>query len=131
MQLLAEELRLSVDQTEFKVADVPVSRRAHGNSFSFLVPYDSEGMPSKKLHPWDLSAGAKVKLTGGPGTGFVGTVQYIPDATRQHSFSLSFPCTREGPHLGKGKNLYALGTWFVEDAIHGRLSRLPVVNIHQ
>ena len=133
MQLLAEELELQVDETEFQLSEVPPEQAVPGKPHIYLVPYDKHGMPCKTLHPWDLSVGARVMLTAGPGKGFKGVVRHPPTVTdtpsgREHSFMVKLPCTREGPELGKKRGLYALGTWFVEDALAGRLTQLPLIN---
>merc|ERR1719198_2609961 len=71
--------------------------------------------------------GAKVRLTSGPGKGYLGTVVGKSDLG---NYAVELPCTREGSaSQGKKKVLYALGPWWVNTAIYGEWPRLPLVNV--
>jgi len=74
----------------------------------------------------DISPGARIKLTAGPGAGYEGQV-IGRDA--EGNLTVDFPCTREG-HPDQGKVLwrYSLGWWMLQAAAEGRLRSLPFVN---
>ena len=97
-------------------------------NYMFNVPYGRDGRPRKSLRPLDLSVGAEIKLTAGPGKGFVGRVLQTPGPRNQLTYTVELPSTREGASLGKGKQVYALGSWMIEEACAGKLHLLPVVN---
>lgn len=134
MVRLALEMQLAVDPTPYSLDEVPSEAKVKSNRHVFNVPYDRNGRPTKdgSRRRWDLSVGAKIKLTMGPGKGFVGKISYTPDTGRRDcAYTCRFPCTREGsPQFGKVDNPqhYALGVWFIESACNGTLPRLPVIN---
>lgn len=94
----------------------------------FLVPYNETGnlVTNGPLCFWDLRPGAKITVNGGPGHGFIGQVR---SKTRDGHYEIALPCIREGsPDHGKGKVLYLLGVWWVQQAVEGLAPALPVVN---
>ena len=131
--MLALEMDLPVRPT-FYEANIPSEARVSGSRHKFRVPYSrktgARSDADDKVSTWDLSMGAKIKLTGGPGKGFVGEVVGFP-RNGNLKYTVSFPCTREGKNLGKGKRNYALCVWFVESACKGTLPQLPFVNVRR
>ena len=127
--MLALEMDLPVRPT-FYEADLPDSAVVSGSRHKFRVPYSKTTgrVSGHKTCTWDLSVGAKVKLTGGPGKGFEGEVVGVPSRD-DYAYTVRLPCTREGDMLGKGFGNYALGVWFVESACKGTLPQLPFINI--
>ena len=74
-----------------------------------------------------LQVGAKVRLTSGPGKGYLGTVV---GKSNLGNYAVELPCTREGSACkGKKQVHYALGPWWVNTAIAGAWPRLPLVNV--
>lgn len=126
--LLGVELGLHVPLAKY-VPDIPPDART-AREHVFRLPYDKKtGQRSSKHHcTLDLSPGARLKLTGGPGKGFQGEVLHTPN--KEHDFYfLAFPVTREGPNLGKGIGHYALGAWWIEAAAKGNVDCLPCINL--
>jgi len=131
MQLLAKKMSLSVPKKS-TMYDWPAHRSAKAVLAEdvFQVPYDAAGNFTKdvsKWQPWNLQAGARVRLTSGPGKGYLGTV-----VGKSHlgNYAVELPCTREGSKdQGKKRVHYALGPWWVNTAIAGAWPYLPVVNI--
>lgn len=131
MCLLAMELGLRVDASPY-VATASPSERSH----QFRVPYDREGFrvdPSSGT-VWNLSKNAAIRVTGGPGAGFVGKVLAAP-TEKTLSYDLQFPSMREACdshfHVQSGNSInarYKLGLWWLDAAIAGELERLPFVN---
>lgn len=124
MILLAREMDLELKTSMYTMPTPP-------SDFQFVVPYNPDGSPSKKLRiKLSLQVGDKIKLTAGPGKGFIGAVTRTPSKGDSYSFTVEFPCTREGsPSFGKGRNFYALGAWMIDEACKGKLHLLPVVNV--
>jgi hypothetical protein len=93
------------------------------------VPYDSSGQLTQddaKMVPWDLREGARVQVTSGPGKGYVGTVV---GRSKEGHVRVKLPCQREGsPKQGKVWQVYLLGLWWFETAVHGKAPLLPLVN---
>merc|ERR1712091_471721 len=66
-------------------------------------------------HEWNLSTGAKVKVTAGPGKGFKGKVI---GRTAEGHYRISLPHQREGSKQhGTGCVVYILGRWFIDGAL--------------
>ena len=148
MALLARELELDggEDGVRSQAKYVPLLDPAHIISMAddksqglsrkvvgaLKVPYDKQGFltqDKKQMVPWDLSPGAVVKVTSGPGAGFVGTVK---GRNASGHVQIRLPCQREGSKQhGKEWKLYTLGLWWFETAANGRCARLPVVNTNQ
>lgn len=128
MLLLALEMKLPVSMVPY-TPDIPEECKVEDHVF--LVPYRPTGKKSSSQNTlWNLNVGAKLQLTGGPGKGFEGVVVATPgEGTRETSYVVQFPNTREGPDLGKHFHRYCLGTWFVEAACKGTIDVLPVINI--
>jgi len=124
MALLAEEMKLDVP-TETPVYKCDKSVQPAFDLF--LVPYDKNGNRTKQgTSMWDLRDGAQVVVNGGPGVGFTGTVV---GKTADGHYRISLPCIREGsPDHGKGLVTYLLGSWWVQQAVEGLATTLPVVN---
>ena len=127
MLLLALEMQLNVPTTPYTFTST--------KNQVYNVPYDNNGCklsPSstQPMMQLNLQRGAKLKLTGGPGKGYLGHV--IRTSTQnegKYSFTCQFPCTRENSkHQGKKPSLYSLGGWMIEAACRGELKMLPVVN---
>lgn len=124
MILLANEMKLHVptETPAYKCDDsVQLSRDL------FHVPYDTRGKRTNQgKSTWDLRDGATVVVNGGPGNGFKGTVR---GKTNDGHYRISLPCIREGsPDHGKGSVTYLLGSWWVQQAVEGLATTLPVVN---
>jgi len=132
MLLLALEMNLPVQMVPY-VLDVP--QELIVDDHIFLVPYDREtGVKNGdgSLSEWNLTAGAKLKLTGGPGVGFEGHVVWTPhgDDHGRFGYTVQFPCNREGSNeFGVVERHYMIGIWYIESACKGLLPKLPVVNI--
>eukprot|EP01090_Pellita_catalonica_P000291 TRINITY_DN10195_c0_g1_i2.p1 TRINITY_DN10195_c0_g1~~TRINITY_DN10195_c0_g1_i2.p1 ORF type:complete len:442 (-),score=83.27 TRINITY_DN10195_c0_g1_i2:17-1342(-) len=134
MLLLALEMDLPVKMVPY-FPTVPDHCKVDGEDHVFLVPYSKSGKKKAgaKLR-WDLRVGAKIKLTAGPGKGFKGKITRTPDmdGSREISYTVQCPCTREGSkQFGKQQRHYAFGTWFIEAACNGILPSLPLVNWYQ
>lgn len=137
MLLLAREMRLDFGPAPLTSYDYVAARRSGGHPADFVykgLPYGPDGRPSQdsgaeKL-TLDLSLGAEVMLTAGPGKGYRGTIHRTPSQSgKVFSWTVLCPCTRENsPHQGKTMKLYPLGAWYLEDAMRGELGQLPVVN---
>ena len=123
--LLMCEMNLPVPLHPYTLSVPPSARTSHPHRF--LVPYDSEGNLSSEKTIWDLSFGAKVKLTAGPGKGFVGEI--VREGGGSESYSVVLPNTREGDDLGVGRGRYCLGVWWIEAAANGEVPFLPFVNL--
>ena len=125
-----------------------VPPRARAGADKFRVPYDGTGRPTTVASEakegdaetgqaaahqspttvWDLSAGARVRVTAGPGKGYTGRM--LRGRTREGHYRVELPCQREGSkHQGKVKTVYVLGLWWVEAAAAGLAERLPIVNV--
>jgi NAD-dependent SIR2 family protein deacetylase len=134
MLLLALELELPVSVRPYQ-PKIPFENTIPKKPHVFKVPHYSSKTgqrldkpdPSSQL---DLSLGAKLKLTGGPGAGFHGTVVGLPHPSQgKLSYTAKFPCNREGDkHFGKTLVNYALGVWYLQTACDGLETELPVVN---
>lgn len=133
MLLLALEMDLPIN---FRTYTPVIPAAAKGpEDHMFLIPYDTKGTGKKtsgKRMLWDLRAGAKIRLTGGPGVNFLGTIVRCPvEELGEYSYSVRLPSTREDHTLGKGLHNYAFGTWFVEAACKGAIPTIPMVNISE
>ena len=126
MLLLAREMNLAVDIKPYKFKGKSNHR--------YQIAYDSNTgrKDISKQYNLCLQRGAKIKLTSGPGKGYVGTVVRTPNMSGgpNCSYTLRLPCTRENsPAQGKEMSHYALGGWIIEAAMRGELKMLPIVNI--
>ena len=145
MLLLAREMDLDfgpkplTSYNAFEAAEDATqrSKSSQPHEWMYELPYDREGklqqgtdVPKIRL---DLSAGAEIMLTAGPGKGYCGTVHRTPSkAGKDFAWTIRCPCTRENsPEQGKKMQLYALGAWFIDEALEGRLAMLPIVNTPQ
>lgn len=130
MLLLARELGLTIDLIPYSFFDSHAAKSS-GERFVFTVPYSKDGTKSLlSTLQLDLRVGAKIKLTGGPGKGYIGTVVGTPNEKSPWSWCVKLPCTRENSvEQGKVHCLYALGGWMVDAAIRGELKMLPIVNV--
>ena len=136
MLLLAREMGLRMDLTPYRFVAGGAVGTAGGEEqpWVYRVPYDRDGAKASSSSILDLRVGAKIKLTGGPGKGYVGRVMQVPagahGSSAAASFCVRFPCTRENdPAQGQTLCSYALGGWMVEAALKGELGELPVVNV--
>jgi hypothetical protein len=95
----------------------------------FKIPYDAKGnltADTSSHQPWDLRDGAFLRITNGPGKGYIGS---IIGRSKEGHFRCKFPCTRENSKdQGKKWQIYLLGQWWLETAIHGKAATLPIVN---
>jgi NAD-dependent SIR2 family protein deacetylase len=127
MAMLAKEMSLHVRPQTIYVPVVP--KECVVEPDVYRVPYDSNGRLTKdksKWQVWDLRKGSEVKITGGPGIGYVGVITgKRPDG----QFRVTLPLQRQG-HMDQGKvwSVYVLGSWWLETAVNGRFPLLPVVN---
>merc|ERR1712072_523784 len=97
----------------------------------FMVPFNEEGFPSEEKTVWDLRLRRKVKLTGGPYIGDMGTI-VSKDEAGHYLVSLKDtvpPQFRDKPLKLKMK----LGNWFIEEATNGHGicpgGPIPFVNV--
>jgi NAD-dependent SIR2 family protein deacetylase len=126
MMLLAAELALDVKLQQYVPQFPPEALK---EPHVFYVPYDSTGQPHRRRRTTlNLTLGAHIMLTAGPGKGFRGTVTAVPSSPLDH-YTLTLPNTREGRDLGKGFGRYLFGTWMIEACINGSLPFMPVVNV--
>ena len=135
MLLLAVELGLPTPGRIQCAAPIANSNKT-AQRHVYMVPYDAEGKllvgaaaadPAKWLR-WSLARGSALKLTGGPGHGFVGAMDRVPHRG-ECAYLTRFPNTREGSAgFGKTVSQYALGDWWVSAACRGAVPLLPVVN---
>ena len=129
MGLLAEEMQLEV--IPFALVPGPSSCGVGAKASVFRVPYDRHGQRTEARAdqvPWDLSAGARVRVVCGPGEGFEGTVL---GRTKAGHFRVQLPLMREGASdHGSCERVYVLGWWWVVTAMKGACERLPIVNVH-
>eukprot|EP00565_Helicotheca_tamesis_P006358 CAMPEP_0185728178 /NCGR_PEP_ID=MMETSP1171-20130828/3617_1 /TAXON_ID=374046 /ORGANISM="Helicotheca tamensis, Strain CCMP826" /LENGTH=399 /DNA_ID=CAMNT_0028396853 /DNA_START=206 /DNA_END=1405 /DNA_ORIENTATION=- len=146
MALLAQKLSLHVPTAAYRPS-IPSDCIVHGRPNVFLVPYNHYGTRSTPrlrsqgekppVIEWDLSVGARVKLTAGPGEGFEGVIVATPKNSKgagdfvseKLCYYVRLPCTREGERLGQSLKTYKLGLWWVEAACNGSLGLLPLVNV--
>jgi len=130
MCLLALEMKLQLDITPYAFTG------STSKNHVYQMPYDTNGQkleeedaPKMRLN---LQRGAKLRLTAGPGKGYVGTVARTPNMNggkTEYAYTVNFPCTRENSKAqGKKMSTYALGGWMIEAAARGELHLLPVVN---
>lgn len=130
MALLAKEMNLHVRPQKMYVPVVP--KECVVETDVFRVPYDSNGEFTKdksKWQLWDLRKGSEVRVTEGPGKGYVGVVT---GKRSDGQYRITLPLQREG-HKDNGKvwSVYVLGSWWLETAVNGRFPLLPVVNTGQ
>lgn len=123
MLLLAREMALNVATKPYVF---------HGTSnHVYNMPYDQHGQKTSNgtTTKLNLQRGAKLRLTSGPGKGYIGHVVQTTTMKGGYAFSVQFPCTREhSQHQGKKPSRYALGAWMIEAACRGELDTIPVVN---
>merc|ERR1719473_1946963 len=141
MELLAVEL--GIDGLVKPMDHVEAPQAAPGSEVDedvFLVPFDAEtGLPSAEWvekSVWDLRPRRKVRLTGGPYEGDIGTM--LSKDEHGH-YRVVFrdsvhPQFRDGPHAIKCKPFkLRLGRWFVEEATNGHGNcpggPIPFVNV--
>jgi NAD-dependent SIR2 family protein deacetylase len=122
-------LQLLMDELGLEAAPVPDPKDnpLYGLDILQNLPYDSNGKlnPDAKL-TLRLCKGSRVKLTAGPGRGYVGSVVGRSNAG---NIVLELPMTREGhPDQGKVLKRYQLGLWVLNAALDGKLPILPIVN---
>lgn len=127
MAMLAKEMRLHVKPQSLYVPNVPLKYIVEPDVYR--VPYDSNGKITKdssKMQVWDLRKGAEVRITEGPGIGYVGVVT---GKRVDGHYRVTLPLQRQG-HKDQGKvwSVYVLGSWWLETAVNGRFPLLPVVN---
>ena len=127
--LLTEELSLPAIPSSFSHTLSPSS--SSSSPFVFEVPYDEEGFLSEsKKTIWDLRQGKEVKLTAGPGEGFVGRIFSVPSPSDGACpiFCVELPCT-QNECLRCVPKKYILGYWWVNEAVKGAVPRLPFVSV--
>lgn len=135
MELLAKAMKLDVQKPNPGTCYVPTIAKKNIVAFDndskciLKVPYDKNGKLTQnpaKFTEWDLSKGARVKVTIGPGKGYVGTVV---QRNAEGHINIRLPCQREGSEdQGKTWVLYTLGLWWLETATKGTANLLPVIN---
>eukprot|EP00940_MAST-03C_sp_MAST-3C-sp2_P001435 g1435.t1 len=128
MAMLAKEMNLHV-RAQAPYAPV-LDRKNIVRPDVYRVPYDASGKLTKdasKWQEWDLRTGSEVRVTAGPGKGYVGVV--IGKRKKDGHFRIKLPLQREGhPAQGKQWSVYILGSWWLETATNGKFHLLPVVN---
>merc|ERR1719262_434788 len=97
----------------------------------FLVPFDSNGNPCEEKMTWDLREGKRVKLTGGPYEGDVGTIM----AKNQNGdYRIRF-VDSISPMFNAKRRPFSLwlGNWWLEQATKGLGivpgGKIPFVNV--
>jgi len=125
--LLARQMRVVVPSMKVPIRPAyPKEGRVKRNVWK--VPYDRKGNKTddeSEMVLWDLNDGAKVKVTAGPGKGFVGTITCFENLR----WRIRLPTQRQGSDdFGKKKKNYNLGYWWVETCVKGLWPKLPVVN---
>ena len=112
MKILADELMLKID---LKSLAPPVPAQFKN---LFIVPYDEHGQLSTKKTILDLRPGAKIKIAPKEAcnAGMLGTV-IKQNETGDYLINL------EGY-----KYCSVLGRWWVNEAIAGQLTQLPIIN---
>jgi len=128
---------------EFEILPSPLIKSPKPKKYSthiepvknvFVVPYDRNGRLSRtgETSFLDLRSGQlhqNLQLTMGPGKGFIG--ECVGRSPQGH-YIIRLPYQREGNKKhGKGKADYKLGSWWIEDLVHGRSKIMPLVNINQ
>lgn len=133
MELLAEELQIA---ERVKPMDQPLHLPvlAEGSFVEedvFLVPFDRDGNPSSSRTVWDLREGKRLRLTGGPYSGDIGTVIGKNDAGHYRirfvdSINPIFKAKRRPFSLW-------LGSWWLEEVTKGYGicpgGPMPLVNV--
>ena len=150
MVLLAKELGISPSQLSLHPNYAPIiAPSTQIKPDIFMVPYTSTGRlsehtetseerrrsrlshrrrASREFCSWNLTPGAKIRVTQGPGKGFEGRVL---GKNAEGHYRIELPVIREGSvNHGKGLCIYLLGSWWVQTATHGKAAMLPIVNIH-
>lgn len=149
MVLLAKELGISPAHLSPENYAPTIAPSAQVKPDIFLVPYTSKGRlsehtetteerrrsrlshrrrASREFCTWDLTPGARIRVTQGPGKGFEGRVL---GKNADGHYRIELPVIREGSiNHGKGSCIYLLGSWWVQTATHGKAAMLPIVNIH-
>jgi len=134
LELLASALQIThlVRSNDYMyVPDVPVA--ACLTEDVVLVPFDEHGEPSLNggTMVWDLRVGRRVRLTGGPYKGDVGTVkEKSADGHYRIRFEESIhPCF----NVKRRPFSLWLGSWWLQQATHGigivPGGRIPLVNV--
>lgn len=125
MVLLAEEMALDVWSPQLYTPAHPPSAVAGPDVFR--VPYDDDGRRiGVGTRLWHLTPGTPVRVTAGPGEGYVGTVL---GKTPDGHYRVRLPCQREGSdEQGRVAKVYVLGSWWTESAVRGLSPRLPIVD---
>lgn len=129
MLLLALELGLTVPMKRYSLK-VSKDVRVDGTKHTFMVPYDVKGRlitdAGAERRAWKLEEGTKVRVTCGPGKGFVGRITKTSNG--KTAYKVALPVQREGSKKhGTGSRLYSLGPWWVEAACNGTVPTLPIV----
>lgn len=127
MAMLAKEMSLHVPAQSMYKPNLDANCVVANDVFR--VPYDKQGRLTKdksKWQNWDLRIGSEVRVTEGPGKGYVGVVV---GKRKDGHYRVQLPLQREG-HRDNGKvwSVYILGSWWLETATNGRFPLLPVVN---
>merc|ERR1719498_699977 len=117
MLLLAREMKLQFGPkplSMYRFNSPQTNTLSSKPKFVYELPYNQEGKlqrgtdaPKLRL---DLSLGAEIMLTAGPGKGYCGTVHRTPqmNGKNDYSWTIRCPCTRENsPEQGKKMQLYA------------------------
>jgi NAD-dependent SIR2 family protein deacetylase len=132
MKLLAKELGIEKEVSSMDARYEPdLEDGAFVEDDVFLVPFDADGNPCEEKMTWDLREGKRVKLTGGPYEGDVGTIM----AKNQNGdYRIRF-VDSINPMFNAKRRPFSLwlGNWWLEQATKGLGivpgGKIPFVNV--
>jgi hypothetical protein len=132
MDMLARELDIAKDVKSMDERYEPdLDEEASVEEDVFLVPFDADGNPSSKRMTWDLREGKRVRLTGGPYAGDVGTLM---GKNENGDYRIRFVDSIH-PMFNTKRRAFSLwlGNWWLEQATKGfgicPGGKIPFVNV--
>lgn len=133
LQMLATELQLTPKPLDHEYMP-QLADGAYIAEDVMRVPFDAHGMPCndpKRMVVWDLRVGQRLRLTGGPYEGDVGTVM---EKNAEGHYRIRF-CESMNKTFNVALRPFSLwlGSWWLQQATHGRGltpgGRIPFVNV--
>eukprot|EP00746_Dinoflagellata_sp_MGD_P164554 gnl/MRDRNA2_/MRDRNA2_93252_c0_seq1.p1 gnl/MRDRNA2_/MRDRNA2_93252_c0~~gnl/MRDRNA2_/MRDRNA2_93252_c0_seq1.p1 ORF type:complete len:447 (+),score=104.27 gnl/MRDRNA2_/MRDRNA2_93252_c0_seq1:76-1416(+) len=132
MELLAQELGIADEVSSLEARYEPdLAGGVLVEDDVFLVPFDCNGNPSAERMTWDLREGKRVRLTGGPYEGDVGTIM---GKNHNGDYRIRF-VDSINPIFNAKRRPFSLwlGNWWLEQATKGfgivPGGKIPFVNI--
>lgn len=132
MEVLADELGIADKVRPMDHVYVPdLAQGAVVAEDMFLVPFDEHGDPSPEKMVWDLRLGKRVRLTGGPYAGDVGTIM---EKSQSGHYRIRFEDS-VNPDFNVKRRPFSLwlGNWWLEEATKGYgicpEGKIPLVNV--